>query len=100
MTESNETARANRELVVIGSSAGGIEALSVLIKTLPANFPAPVVLAQHLDPTHPSNLAAILQRYSSLPILTVEGKTLLEPGKIYVVPANNPVTITEHIFEL
>ena len=44
-------------LVVIGSSAGGIEALSTLVSTLPADFPAPIVLAQHLDPTRQSHLA-------------------------------------------
>ena len=49
-------------LVVVGSSAGGIEALSTLVATLPANFPAPLVLAQHLDPRYPSHLGEILTR--------------------------------------
>jgi chemotaxis response regulator CheB len=38
-------------LVVVGSSAGGIEALTTLVASLPAGFPAPIILAQHLDPT-------------------------------------------------
>src|SRR5688500_17909965 len=54
------------KLVVVGSSAGGIQALSILVGTLPHDFPAPVVLAQHLDPTRPSNLSSILQRRSAL----------------------------------
>ena len=37
-------------LVVVGSSAGGLEALSVQVSGLPANFPAPIDLAHHLDP--------------------------------------------------
>src|SRR5690242_12657478 len=58
-------------LVVVGSSAGGIEALSTLVATLAADFPAPVVLAQHLDPRHPSHLGEILARRSTLPVRTV-----------------------------
>jgi two-component system, chemotaxis family, CheB/CheR fusion protein len=100
MTEKKESAKNNQELVVIGSSAGGIEALSVLVKTLPANFPAPVVLAQHLDPTHASNLDTILQRHSSLPVVIIENKAALEPGKIYVVPANKHVAISDHTVEV
>jgi two-component system CheB/CheR fusion protein len=54
-----ETASASH-LVVIGASAGGIEALSTLVSTLPADFPAPLVIAQHLDPRQPSHLQEIL----------------------------------------
>lgn len=54
-------------LVVVRLSAGGIEALSTLVATLPAEFPAPLVLAQHLDPSRPSHLAEILARRSALP---------------------------------
>lgn len=48
----DEVARA--QLVVIGSSAGGIEALSRLVATLPLPFPAPIIVAQHLDPSRES----------------------------------------------
>src|SRR6188472_2969649 len=49
-------------LVVIGASAGGVEALAALVGTLRAPFPAPIVIAQHLDPTRPSHLGEILAR--------------------------------------
>src|SRR5438477_6237710 len=87
-------------LVVIGSSAGGIEALSVLVGTLPADFPAPVVLAQHLDPNRPSNLENILQRRSSLPVVVVHDNTPLQPGYVYVVPSNRHVTIKDSAVNL
>ncbi|MEA2574532.1 MAG: two-component system, chemotaxis family, CheB/CheR fusion protein [Chloroflexia bacterium] len=87
-------------LVVIGSSAGGIQALTVLVSTLPRNFPAPIVLAQHLDPNRPSNLSAILERRSSLPIVTVTGSTRLEGGTIYVVPANRHVGVADGHVEI
>ena len=60
------------DLVVIGSSAGGVEALSVLVSTLPGDFPAPIVLAQHLDPSRHSNLDAILKRRTMLPPILPE----------------------------
>ncbi len=82
-----------RSLVVVGSSAGGVEALSILVKSLPQDFPAPIVLAQHLDPNRPSTLDAILQRGSSLPVHVVNDRTVLQPGTIYVVPANRHVAI-------
>jgi len=91
-----------QELVVVGSSAGGITALSVLVNTLSSDFPAPLVLAQHLDPQRASHLATILERQSKLPIVTVkeEGSTPLEPGTIYVVPANRHVAIQDSYVRL
>lgn len=83
------------DLVVVGSSAGGIEALSILVNTLPADFPAPIVLAQHLDPARPSSLDSILQRRTSLQVEVVSVNSRLEAGKIYVVPANRHVAISD-----
>ena len=85
------------DLVVVGSSAGGVTALSTLVSTLRKDFPAPIVLAQHLDPQRPSHLGAILERRSSLPIVVVREAepSLLEDGKIYVVPANMHVKIVD-----
>src|SRR5579883_1410650 len=89
-----------QSLVVVGSSAGGIEALATLVATLPADFPAPLVLAQHLDPHHPSHLAEILARHSALPVRTVVDRAHLEPGVIYVVPADRNVEIADHLLRL
>ncbi len=88
------------ELVVVGSSAGGIEALSILVSTLPENFPAPIVLAQHLDPSRTSSLDIILQRQTRLPVEVIKAHTHLQNGKIYVVPSNHHVSITDHQIEL
>ena len=76
------------DLVVVGSSAGGVGALTTLVSTLDKDFPAPIVLAQHLDPQRPSHLGTILERRSTLPIVVVneDRPTPLENGKIYVVP--------------
>jgi two-component system, chemotaxis family, CheB/CheR fusion protein len=88
------------QLVVIGASAGGIEALAILVATLPPDFPAPIVLAQHLDPRRPSHLQEILTRRSTLPVRTVVDRAHLEPGVIFVVPANRHVRISDHAIAL
>lgn len=74
-------------IVVIGASAGGIDALERLAATLPANFPAPVVIAQHLDPSHESRLDAILKQRTALRVVALDDKAALAPGTLYVVPA-------------
>jgi two-component system CheB/CheR fusion protein len=95
----NET-RPVSQLVVVGSSAGGIEALSVLVSSLPEDFPAPIVLAQHLNPTRTSQLDQILRRRSKLPLRIVTDHEPLVAGTIYVVPANRHVSISDHAIEL
>jgi two-component system CheB/CheR fusion protein len=84
-------------LVVIGASAGGIEALSKLVSTLPKDFPAPIVTAQHLNPNQESHLEEILTRRSTLPVRTLKEHTALplESGVVFVVPANWHVDITD-----
>jgi two-component system, chemotaxis family, CheB/CheR fusion protein len=88
------------DLIVVGSSAGGVEALSILVGTLPLDFPAPIVLAQHLDPAHPSTLDMILQRRTRLPVEVVTSSTQLQNGYIYVVPSNRHVSIHDHHVEV
>lgn len=93
----DKSENSNNDLVVVGSSAGGVTALSTLVATLHKSFPAPIVLAQHLDPRRPSQLGSILERRSKLPIVIVSehSPTPLERGKIYVVPANRHVKILD-----
>ena len=97
MTTENKSDHSGKDLVVVGSSAGGVGALSTLVSTLHKNFPAPIVLAQHLDPQRRSQLGTILERRSNLPIVVVSENppTQLENGKIYVVPANRHVRISD-----
>ncbi len=95
MSEAAQEETRESSLVVIGSSAGGIEAISVLVSTLPTDFPAPIVLAQHLDPTRASNLDMIIRQRSTLPVELVTERSRLEPGKVYVVPSNRQVSIED-----
>ena len=82
------------QLVVIGSSAGGIEALSRVVASLPSDFRAPILIAQHLDPRRPSHLAEILGRRATLPIKVVDEGSSLDDGVIYVVPSGRLAEIS------
>lgn len=97
MHDSLKSESHNGDLVVVGSSAGGVGALSTLVSTLNEAFPAPIVIAQHLDPQRPSHLGSILERRSMLPVIVVSEAepTKLEGGRIYVVPANRHVRIID-----
>src|SRR5215813_5723540 len=97
MDDSPKSETNHDDLVVVGASAGGVGALSTLVASLNKSFPAPIVIAQHLDPQRPSHLGTILERRSTLPIVVVSETepTKLEGGKIYVVPANRHVKIND-----
>ena len=80
-------------IVVVGASAGGIDALSKLMSTLPSDLPAPIVIAQHLDPRRASHLADILDRQGALRVRVADDRTPLEDGVVFVSPPNRNVRI-------
>ncbi|MBV8599933.1 MAG: hypothetical protein JO359_00060, partial [Candidatus Eremiobacteraeota bacterium] len=63
--------------------------------SLPSDLPAPIVVGQHLDPTHESHLAAILTQRGTLPVRIVTSEENLEPGTLYVIPPNRDVEIVD-----
>ena len=86
-------------LVVVGASAGGIDALSELLGPIPAGFPAPIVIAQHTQPSRASHLAEILAARTALTLVTVNRSEKLAAGHVYLVPADHHVVITDHVVE-
>jgi two-component system CheB/CheR fusion protein len=100
MSSDGDARATPQDLVVIGASAGGVEALATLTSLLPAGFPAPIVIAQHIAPDRPSMLGSVLERRSTLPVKLVEDEVLLEEGTIYVVPPNQHVEIRDGMVTL
>ena len=74
------------EAVVIGASAGGVEALSTLLSALPAGLLASVFVVLHLPRSRPSLLAEIFQNRCALPVSEAQDKELVAPGSVYVAP--------------
>ena len=77
-------------VVVIGSSLGGLQAVSTVLSALPEGFHLPIVIAQHRATVPPANreLQAIWQRQTSLTVCDADDKTLIAPGRVYVAPAD------------
>lgn len=82
--ESGDLASDRRNVVVIGASAGGVEALRSLVASFPAGFPGAVVVAMHFPAGGTSALPTILGRSGPLPVVTAECGTRLQAGTIYV----------------
>jgi two-component system chemotaxis response regulator CheB len=83
---SPDTLRSRIDAIVIGASAGGVEALSVLLPALPATFGPSLFIVLHLPREHPSLLVEIFQRRCALPIREAEDKEPAMPGTIYFAP--------------
>jgi two-component system, chemotaxis family, protein-glutamate methylesterase/glutaminase len=77
---------ANARLVVIGSSTGGPKALQVLLEKLPANFPLPVVIAQHMPPQFTLALANRLNETCPIKVVEMKNNDVLQAGTVYISP--------------
>jgi two-component system chemotaxis response regulator CheB len=80
--------RNSYEVVLIGASAGGGEALAIILSRLPAKFFLPIVIVQHLHASDGGSFAETLSHRSRLTIVVPCDKQKIEPGKVYVAPAN------------
>src|SRR4051794_4518299 len=74
------------DIVVIGASAGGIEALRALVANLPADLHAAVFVVVHMGANSPSQLAEILDRAGPLPASQANDGDAIQMGHIYVAP--------------
>lgn len=73
-------------VVGVGASAGGLEAFTQLLTALPTDTGMAFVLVQHLAPSHPSALAEILSRATSMSVTEVQDETRIEPDHVYIIP--------------
>ncbi|MCP3136118.1 chemotaxis protein CheB [Pyxidicoccus xibeiensis] len=83
----------HHDIIVIGASMGGVEALSALAAQLPRDLPAAVLVVLHLSPRHESLLPDILSRAGALPARHPRDGEALEPGTIYVAPNDRHLVV-------
>ena len=76
------------EIVVVGTSLGGLHAVGALLSGLPEEFPLPVVIAQHRKPGSEDRLSALLQEHTALPVAEANDKEAIVPGRVYLAPAD------------
>lgn len=74
------------EAVVIGTSAGGLAALSRLVSGLSSHFPLPILVVQHVPAGTPTQLAEIFQRKTGLRVKEADEKEALRPATLYFAP--------------
>src|SRR5262245_12854512 len=88
-----EPNEASITIVGVGASAGGLEAFSALLQSLPKNPGVAIVFVQHLAPQHESALVPLLSGQSALPVTQAKHGMDVEPNHVYVIPPNSQMSI-------
>ncbi len=81
------------EVVAIGTSTGGPNALAQILPLLPAGFPVPILVVQHMPPMFTRLLAENLAARSRLPIAEARSGEPLEPGRVWIAPGDHHLTV-------
>lgn len=88
------------QLIVIGCSLGGMNALRTVLHPLPGDFPVPIAVVQHRHKASNEGLPSFLRRESDLPVVDVEDKQFIKPGCVYMAPADYHLLVERGIFHL
>jgi two-component system, chemotaxis family, protein-glutamate methylesterase/glutaminase len=84
-----------KRLIVIGASAGGVEAVTNVVAHLPQDLPAAVAVVVHHPVMHPSALAPMLARAGRLPATDAHDGELLRPGRILVAASAHHLVVQD-----
>jgi two-component system, chemotaxis family, protein-glutamate methylesterase/glutaminase len=87
-------------IAVIGTSWGGLSAVSAVVSGLPATFALPLVVVQHRSPDAPGLLAELLQAKTRLNVVEVDDKQKILPGHVFIAPPNYHLLIDRGYFAL
>ena len=88
------------EIVVVGTSTGGLKALQTLLSGLSAGFPLPIVIVQHRGKDSESGLCEFLSQWSSVPVTEPEDKEPVRRGHAYLAPRDYHLLIENQSFAL
>src|SRR5882757_7136628 len=85
-----------KRIVVVGTSAGGLDALTRLISPLPNDFPAPIFIVQHMAPdTKGDVLVDVLNSSGKLPCKHAINGEKIQAGHIYIAPSDHHMLISK-----
>lgn len=94
-------ARGKYALIVMGASAGGLQALTVLLEELPMDYPIPIVVVQHRTKDHRDLLEHVLQSRCTISIKQADEKEFIHPGHVYLAPPDYHLLVErDHTFSL
>lgn len=85
--------RRRYDVVALGSSAGGLNALTQVLRSLPKDFPASVVVVQHLSPDHKSWIANLLGHALIMKVKQAEHGEIMLPGTVYTAPPDEHLLV-------
>jgi chemotaxis methyl-accepting protein methylase len=80
-------------VVGIGASAGGLEAIERFLRQFSAPSGCALLVVQHLDPTHKTVLASLLQSATPLPVMEARSRMRLRADTVYVIPPNKNMSV-------
>jgi two-component system chemotaxis response regulator CheB len=86
MNPQREAGQIGHDIVVVGTSVGGVEALTSLVSLLPGDLRASLFIVLHTMPRRESLLPDILQRVAALPVAPATDGEPIRPGRVYVAP--------------
>jgi len=86
----------SKQCVVIGGSAGGLPGIMYVLGQLRPDFPAPIVIVLHRSNDRDSTLTALLSHRTTLIVKEAEDKEIIEPGTIYIAPADYHLLIEKN----
>ena len=89
-----------RDIVIVGTSAGGVEALRALVGGLPADFPGSVFIVMHTAADSPGVLAQILDRAGPLSASNASNRERIRPGRVYVAPPDTHMLLEPGVVRL
>jgi len=87
-------------VVAIGASAGGLEAMSILLKNLSADTGMAFIYVQHLSPDHKSFLPSILSKITKMKVQEIEEMEHIAPNNVYVIPHNKEIEVMDGHIQL
>jgi two-component system chemotaxis response regulator CheB len=73
--------------IVVGASAGGIEAMMHIFCPLPPDYPLPIISVIHMPDSHESHLAEVFQQWTRIKVEDAEDKATIQKGRVYFAPA-------------
>jgi two-component system chemotaxis response regulator CheB len=98
LTKSGPTVK-NFPIVCVGGSAGGLDAYIRLLQNLPADMGVAIVIVNHIT-MMPTQLHEVLPRFTTMPVDLITENLLIEPNRVFIIPANRDLHVDEGEFHL
>jgi chemotaxis response regulator CheB len=86
-------------VVCVGGSAGGLDAYIRLLQNLPADLGVAIVIVNHITKM-PTMLHEVLPSYTTMPVELITESLLIEPNRVFIIPANRDLHVTDSQFHL